>query len=237
MKPTSPLSLLLFLQLASTSPIPLSTFFPSKDCIHSSCTPSQQAAFILSISKPHTPPTHLTEPHFPSHQLSTDTSIPAEIIDNTPLSPPKHTPATIALTASRPLVSSYILSLSSPSPTPSEDPEAALPAKPTSALGDLRKEDARQYWESLQSLTEITPSKESVFLKEKPRIIYLCGEVKATTTQSRRYSAREDSDLMVVGIVVLFLIMAVAVEAVERVDYLCVSSPFQLPISFLLITR
>jgi hypothetical protein len=237
MKPTSPLSLLLFLQLASTSPIPFSTFFPSKDCVHSSCTPSQQVAYLLSISKPHTPPTHLTEPHFPSHQLSPDNSIPAEIIDNTPLSPPKHTPATIALTASRPLVSSYILSLSSPSPTPSEDPEAALPAKPTSALGDLRKEDARQYWESLQSLTEITPSKESVFLKEKPRIIYLCGEVKATTTQSRRYSAREDSDLMVVGIVVLFLIMAVAVEAVERVDYLCVSSPFQLPISFLLITR
>jgi hypothetical protein len=225
MKPTSPLSLLLFLQLASTSPIPLSTFSPSKDCTHSSCTPSQQAAFLLSISKPHTPPTHLTEPHFPSHQLSTDNSIPAEIIDNTPLSPPNHTPATIALTASRPLVSSYILSLSSPSPTPSEDPEAALPAKPTSALGDLRKEDARQYWESLKSPTEITPSKESVILpeRERPRIIHLCGEVKVTTTQSRRYLAREYSDLMVVGIVVLFLIIAVAMEAAESIDSLYVS--------------
>jgi hypothetical protein len=146
MKQISPFLLLLFLQLASTSPIPISTFFPSKDYTHSSYTPSQQTAFLLS-SDPHTPPMHLTEPHFPSHQLSADDS-------------------------SRPLVSSYILSLSSPSPTPSKDPEAALPAKPTSALGDLRKEDMRQYWESLQSPTEIVSSKENTELQGGPRIIW-----------------------------------------------------------------
>ena len=194
--------------------------------------PTLSQQYLLSVSKPYTLPKHLSEPHFPSHQLSSDNSIPAEIIDNTPLSPPKHTPATIALTASRPLVSSYILSLSSPSPTPSENPEAALPAKPTSALGHLRKEDARQYWESLQSPAEITPSKDSVVLQEKPRIIHLCGEVKVTTTRNRRYLAREYSDLMVVGIVVLFLIMAVTVEAVERIDSLCVSLPFREHSSF-----
>jgi len=170
MKPTSPLSLLLFLQLASTSPIPISTFFPSKDYIHSSDTPSQQTIFLPSTPPPHTPPTHLTEPHFPSHRLSADNSIPVEIIDNTPLSPPKHTPSTIALIASRPLVSSYILSLSGPSPT--EDPEAAPPIKPTSAFGDLRKEDIRQCWESLQSPTEIMSSKENAELQGGPRIIW-----------------------------------------------------------------
>jgi hypothetical protein len=88
-------------------------------------------------------------------------SISIEIVDNTPLLPPKHTPATIALTASRPLASSYILSLSSPLPTLSKDLEAALLAKPTSALGDLRKEDMRQYWESLQSPAQVVPSKGS----------------------------------------------------------------------------
>jgi hypothetical protein len=95
---------LLFLDLASTSPVPICTFI-LKDYAYN--------------------------------------SISIEIVDNTPLSPPKHIPTTIALTASRPLVSSYILSLSSPLPTLYRDLEATLPARPTSALGDLRKGDVR----------------------------------------------------------------------------------------------
>lgn len=133
MKPTSPLSLLLFLHLVSGIPIPTRVSFTPSDCHYGSCAPSLRTALILS--KPNTPPTKLSEPHFPSHQLSSSKQILDEIYDNTPRTPPKTISPTAALTAKHPLSSNYLLSLANPA----SDTTTPLPSKPTSELPKLRK--------------------------------------------------------------------------------------------------
>jgi hypothetical protein len=199
MKPALHL-LLLFLQPASTFPIPIGTLSPSKHYIYNSYTPSKQAISLPSIST-----------RLPSPQLSPDNSLPSKIIDNTPLLQPKYGPTTISLTAFRPLVSSYILYLSTTSPTLSKDLEA-LPAKPTSALASLRKEDMKQYWKSLQLTAEAIPSRKSNNV-QVPQMTHLCAEMKVSSR--RWYFAQEYSDIIVLGVVVLFLVLTVVVECIN----------------------
>lgn len=205
MKPTSPLSLFLFLHLVSAIPIPTRHSFTPSDCHYGSCIPALRTALILS--NPNTPPTKLSEPHFPSHQLSSK-QILDEIYDNTPRTPPKTIFPTKALSAKHPLSSSYLLSLANPAP----DTTTPLPSKPTSELPNLRKEDAQRYWASSQAgITVVEVSAPSHTIK-------LCGHGQGQYLKIQgAYLAREYSDLIVVGIVVLFLAVVVAMEACERV--------------------
>ncbi|KAE9370949.1 hypothetical protein N431DRAFT_43630 [Stipitochalara longipes BDJ] len=201
MKPTSPLSLLFFLQLASALPLPTKELI-LYDCRHSTCH---------TLSKPNTPPTKLTlsEPHFPSHQLSSPSDLLNEVFDNSVRTPSPKTPPSRALSSSHPLSSSYLLSLSQAPSQPATT--SALPSKPTSELPNLRKEDAQRYWASQSSegsaIVDFAPS----------RAIKLCGHGRDQYLKIQgAYLARQYSDLIVVGIVVLFLAVVVALEACER---------------------
>jgi hypothetical protein len=213
MKPASPVSLLLFLQLASALPLPTKELVLF-DCHHRSC---------FSLSNPNTPPTKLTEPHFPIHQLSTPSQILDEIYDNAARAPSPRTPPTKALSSNHPLSSAYLLSLSKQVSTSKPDSTIALPSKPTSALPNLRKEDAQRYWESQSGSAEgITV----VEFSTPSQAIKLCGHGRDQYLKIQgAYLAREYSDLIVVGIVVLFLAVVVALEACERVGDLYVPLP------------
>jgi hypothetical protein len=248
MKPTSPLSLLLFLHLTTSAPIPTKhTSTLPTDCLHyfsSTCR-------SLLPSKPNTPPTTLSNPHFPYHQLSpqTDSSVHREqeaVFQNTPITPPKGIRPSRALKGPVPLESSYLLSLADPATKPpSQDPLSktqsptsdALPAKPTSALPHLRKEDAKRYWASLRAQTlGLSIGDEERAVSDGPVIpkSRICSEGMAG---GRMYVgkpvliAREYGDMMVVGIVVIFLAAVVVMEAVEKCGDLCILLPSPFPFS------
>lgn len=224
MKPTSPLSLLLFLQLASATPLP-ETLFPS-DCQSTSCAAFRSA---LLSSRPNTPPTRLTNPHFPSHQLSSPDTLDGDAFDNHPLSPSEDIRPSAALSSDRPLSSSFLLSLTNPASSPSiqkppqeTETEESLASKPTSALPGLRKEDAKRYWASLRPASG--GKDDEVVEDEGPRRrVQLCGTTEFIAENYVSFHgvrlARDYSDLMVVAIVVLFLVAVVALELVERIEH------------------
>ncbi|KAL2065346.1 hypothetical protein VTL71DRAFT_3015 [Oculimacula yallundae] len=223
MKPTSPLSLLFFLQLVSASPLP-ENLFPS-DCHSTSCAGFRSA---LLASKPNTPPTRLTNPHFPTHQLSSPDTLDSESFNNQPLTPSIDTPPSIALSSERPLSSSFLQSLRNPASSPSiqKPPHATnsqenLPSKPTSELPHLRKEDAKKYWASLRPASGSGGKDESVEKDGPKQNVHVCGTSAFITEHYVSFHgvrlARDYSDLMVVGIVVLFLVAVIALELVERV--------------------
>ncbi|KAE8441960.1 hypothetical protein EG329_004127 [Mollisiaceae sp. DMI_Dod_QoI] len=216
MKPTSPLSLLLFLRLASTAPIPLSfgSIYPT-DCHSKSC-------IISLLSSPHTnhhtPPTHFTEPHFPSHQLDDHQS--QESI-STSSSEDNLTPS---LSSPQPLSTSYLLSLTNPASAPSiqkapgqRKPDTTsqdLPAKPTSALTELRAADLQEYWETPRPSS---PKHVQIHICNVDLTEEMVGSERFYYMRRTRMGTRRDyADLMVVGIVVLFLAVVAALEAVER---------------------
>jgi hypothetical protein len=219
MKPTSPLSLLLFLRLVSAAPLPIPIVLP--DCKTSACT-----AFV---SNPNTPPSRLTEPHFPTHQVTSITS--DEVFDNKQVTPSSKVPPHVALAVPQPLSSAFLKSLSNPASKPApENPifenaaeEQAtetenLPAKPTSALPELRKEDARLYWASRGgAATEETEPVHQVEADVQSQKAHQCGDMKYYDVQRVKVT-RDYSDFMVVGLVLLFLAVVVALEAVEKIE-------------------
>ena len=215
MKPTSPLSLLLFLSLTTAAPLPPRSKL-HKDCLdETSCQAWLRESF--SPKSAQTPPTRIPpSPHFPDHQLIPTASSPEshrkveEAFNNAPLASPKTIPETVALSASRPLHTSYLLSIShSLSKTPSSAPyldtstssSDALPSKPTSALPELREEDTLRYWATIPNHSEEK--------QEEGRDRTYTGTIRPIVM------AREYSDLLVVAIVVLFLAAVVVMEAVE----------------------
>src|SRR3954453_22320384 len=164
MRPISPLSLLVFLQLTTAAPILL-----PEDCFnYLECQPRTHSS---------TPETHLQIPHFPPHQRrpwdSGDQPVVEEPISNIPITPSSDTSPSAALAGNYPLSTTYLLSLTSPStPAPPDFPEEALdlpsptsqssvedegedevealPSAPTSALPLLRQLDSLRYWASLR---------------------------------------------------------------------------------------
>ncbi|EPE24151.1 hypothetical protein GLAREA_08001 [Glarea lozoyensis ATCC 20868] len=216
MKPTSPLSLLLFIRLATSSPLPLShKTLSSTSCEYGSCREA-----LRSVDGPNTPPTRLAEPHFPDHQLDHEDLI----IDNHPITPTSKSTYLDTLTAERPLSSAFLLSLAHP-PTKDETTDA-LPARPTSDLTLLREQDTARYLESISSsapaIWSDTPSTTiEITISEAPPTAP-CGHTPYTplktylVRQQATYVVREYSDVLVVGVVILFLITVLCVEAVEK---------------------
>ncbi|TVY80779.1 hypothetical protein LSUE1_G005698 [Lachnellula suecica] len=221
MKPTSPLSLLLFLQL--TSAAPLRYFHGTSQCPSGSCPDFP--------SNGHTPATKLSDPHFPSHQLFSSSEEP---IDNSPYTPTSNILPSEALAAERPLSSSYLKTLSNPATLPSiqkspvDRAADALPSKPTSALPTLRLEDAKRYWAS-QHHSSSRKNGEEVSTSDSPIMPgqqVQCGNMEMQSVGGGYFLrmqeakagvvVREYSDVMVVGIVLLFLVIVVCIEAVEK---------------------
>jgi hypothetical protein len=216
MKPTSSLSLLLLVRLGIAAPIPI--VLPN--CQTEACT-----AFVAN---PNTPPTRLTSPYSPPHDKNLNIVVATEErFDNTPITPSASVSPDAALAALKPLSSVYLASLTNPaSPPPKHNPipkqETAaetenLPAKPTSALPKLREEDAKRYWALRNGagadnnpLIEVVKTKNQVH----PCTSDMLVQVTHTTTM------RDYSDIMVVGIVLLFLAVVVALEAVEKIEAL-----------------
>jgi len=199
MKFTSPLSLLLFLQLTSTA-VSLPIIY----------------AHGVS-SNGHTPSTRiLRDPHFPTHQLHSPTSEAEESIDNTPYTPTSYIPSSEALLAHKPLSSSYLKKLANHKP-PLDTTTDALPSKPTSALPILRKEDAERYWgswdeDSGEDAENTTPCHKD----SDPESVYSVYFIRSKAT-STKYAVREYSDVIVIGIVLFFLIIVLFLESLERI--------------------
>lgn len=220
MKTISTLSLLFLLRLASSAPIPLSidAIYPT-DCHSKSC-------IISLLTAPHSthqpPPSHLTSPHFPNHQLEDNLS-------EKPITTSSSEDAsTQSLSSDQPLSSSYLLSLANPAskPTMQKDPfqkhpestAESLPAKPSSSLPELRAADLRKYWESLRpSSIASSPKNSQIESCDMGIGAEMVGSERFYYMRRTRMGTRRDyADLMVVGIVVLFLAVVVALEAVER---------------------
>lgn len=222
MRPTSPLSLLLFLQLSTAFPVTTRLNPHSQECLHSqSCTTLRSAINQLSLSLSHSKPSNPLNPHFPEHQKlplpqfvkPTTTSPPNHeyyaqegAFDNAPTNPSEDTPADEALSAATPLTSAYLQGL-----TKTNDEDDARPSMPTSALPSLRKEDARKYWEEENGVKGINAEKT------------ICGNSNMWSGTAVGYRTRlthlemgRKNDFMVVGIVVVFLFVVCALEFVER---------------------
>lgn len=219
MKSTSPIPVLLLLQLLTgvrAVPIPF-----HHDCQHyASCDPSiyDLLTELALDSKAHAPPRLklLSDPHFPAHQLNSPLRpSPEDGFERVLLRPPPTLSPSSALSANAPLQTTYLLSLFSPSAAKDSvvtatDP--ALPSKPTSALPDLRREDERRYWNAVLRGEE--PVAESCGQHSSMHIHrgMMSGRHGWKITRSREYS-----DLLVVGIVILFLCVVIVVEVVEKI--------------------
>ncbi|CZR64516.1 uncharacterized protein PAC_14414 [Phialocephala subalpina] len=232
MKPTSVLSLILVLHIATAVPIPSKhTNAMLEHCPH--CSSYQNSS----------PPSKLSTPHFPSHQLFLPCPSPTSVsvaghrlseeilLNNAPITPQTTVQPSEALAANVPLVSSYLLSLHAQnSLQPDHEPESeadALPAKPTSALPHLRKEDAKRYWASLRGdkngLMEETVGNYGHSVSN-PKCFYAsCHSTVAESSYSRASAVqsiampREYNSLLVVGIVGLFLCGVIILEAIEKI--------------------
>jgi hypothetical protein len=224
MKPTSPLSLLLFLQLTTAAPLPLTYANGVSRCSSGLCHE------IISSSNGHTPATRLSDPYFPTHQLDSSASQKQEEpIDNRPLTLTSRILPSEALLANKPLTSSYLKTLAKPIlPTLQKSPiekttTDALPSKPTSALPILRKEDAERYWASEDHADDevSSPVTGGRHCRTSTELESLGDEYftrpKAASTG---YVVREYSDVMVIGIVLLFLVIVVCIEGFQRIGNL-----------------
>ena len=230
MKPTSPLSLLLFLSLTTAAPI-LSKL--PRDCLHyRSCEPWLRD--LLSSAFPskndHTS-TRLPPPHLPDYQLHPALSSAAshrqnedEAFNNAPITPPSYIEPDLALSANRPLHSSYLLSISSPAlnnPPQSEleSPPTidALPSKPTSILCKLQEEESARCWQAGEAEITITIHRDGERnISNDVRKYWVYSQIVEDAYMRAGQPiimAREYSDLLVVGIVVLFLAAVVGMEA------------------------
>ncbi|KAI9642449.1 hypothetical protein NHQ30_009254 [Ciborinia camelliae] len=220
MRPTSPLSLLLFLQLSTAFPVFTRITPQSQECLNSqSCTSLRSAITTLSLS--HSKPSNPRNPHFPEHQklplpqfVKPTTTSPSDdayfaeesAFNNAPTTPSKDTPANEALLAARPLSSMYLQSLTR---TSSEDD--AMPSMPTSALPSLRKEDARKYWEGENGMKAINEEKGRCVNSNTWPGTAVGYRIRLTHLEMGRRN-----DFMVVGIVVVFMLVVCALEIVER---------------------
>ncbi|QSZ32175.1 hypothetical protein DSL72_001746 [Monilinia vaccinii-corymbosi] len=220
MRPTSPLSLVLFLQLSTAFPLPTRVTLQFHECLNSqSCNSVRPVIHTLSMS--HSKPSDPLNPHFPAHQngpvpsFVTPTVSPSlndkyfaeeGAFDNAPTTPSKDIPADKALAAETPLSSAYLQSL-----TETSGEDVTRPSMPTSALSTLRKEDARRYWEG-----EI----EGNGLNGEGR---RCGSLHAWPGTAVGFRSRltyletgRRNDFLVVGIVVVFLMVVCSLEIAER---------------------
>jgi hypothetical protein len=232
MKLTSVLSLTLIFHITIAVPIPSKHLIALPElCLP---CPSYQHG---------SPPSKLSNPHFPSHQLFLPCPSPTSVsvtghrlseeilFDNAPITPPITVRPSEVLAADALSVSSYLLSLhaqNSLQRNPEPESEAdALPAKPTSDLPHLRKEDVKRYWDSLRGdknglMEERIGNYEHSI--PSPKCSYgSCHSTVAESSYSRASAVqsmatvREYDELLVVGIVYLFLCGVIILEGIEYI--------------------
>jgi hypothetical protein len=249
MKLPLPLALASFLHLLIAAPIPSKYGdILSVDYLHyasAACQPSQRITFT---SKPNSLPNAFSNPHFSSHQLFSPSSSSAfahltaeQAFNNAPITSPKHLERSQALSAKVPLESSYLLSLANTATILEQQDRLpktisttdALAAKPTSALPYLRKEDAKSYLATLcsGSLSGEIEGHDEIVASDRlviPRSTRICASGFAIEGFFSSEPTRSYSDILVVGIVVVFLVAVVAWEATEIIGVMFVPFSFHL---------
>lgn len=252
MKLPSPLTLLtlvFYLHLLTATPIPSEyRNILSTDYLYYTCQPSQRITFT---SKPNTPQKTLSTPHFSSRQLFSFFSSSAfahraaeQTFNNAPLTPPKQLERSQALSARVPLQSSYLLSLANTATILEHQdrfPKALsvtddLAAKPTSALPYLREEDAKRYWATLHPGPSSGENGEHGEIVAGDRLVVVGStRVCADGFPIKEFYSREPTrgydDILVVGILVLFLVAVAAWEAAEIIGDMLV--PLSLRLLFI----
>ncbi|KAG9234084.1 hypothetical protein BJ875DRAFT_510668 [Amylocarpus encephaloides] len=217
MKPTSPLSLLLFIRLATPAPIAI----PHRILTSSSSCTGSFDTFREILVNVATPPTNPTNPLFPAPQLASDSL--DILIDDRPTAPIRVSPST-ALKSEWPPTSAFLLSLTNPTQTSQDEVDGvipALPSRPTNDLPALRKKDARRYWATRNSRRDKNVHSNlhiaGRITKMSCRNVDNEGVSESYTVRIRTsHVIREYSDVLVVAIVLLFLVIVVGVEAVEK---------------------
>jgi hypothetical protein len=248
MKLPLPLTLVFSLHLLNAAPIPnkyrntLSANYHL--CYSAAYQPGQRVAFT---STPKTPPQTLSNAHFPSHQIFSPSSSASahqaaeQAFNNAPITPSKRLERRQALSAEVPLESSYLLSLAN-TPTILEQQDRfpkvisatnTLAAKATSALPYLRKEDAKKYWETLPHGSTSGEHEGYDEIVTGDRIAALgstriCADGFVIEGFYSREPTKTYDDILVVGILVLFLVAVVAWEAAEIIGDMFVPLTFRL---------
>lgn len=217
MKSTLPTTLMLLLAtgLSSSLPIPSSSTasFPP-DCAYHTCH-SSLLRLLSSSEKTSTPATTVSEIHVlpPHYKESSSSNI--EQFDNSPYTPSANTPVSVALSAKRPLSSDYLQSLGKHTihieGQKVEELELGSPTNPKTPLHELPEQDLAHFW-ATERASRTTATSHGAAPKHRPcreGIVYLPGNIyiKSTHYISRR------PDIAVVGIVLLFLVLVVGVEA------------------------
>jgi hypothetical protein len=208
MKPSSPISLLLFIHLTSAAPIPSI----SSECqLSSSCQHN-----LLDNPTLGNRPRRFLDPYFLRPQLSSEVATPRlkELVDE-PLASPAENPSS---------------KLSSFSPSqPGE--QLVQPATQDLAQKPLRSSSGENVPSTTSLEVPVDPVKDwqKSLLTDEPseenKQTSRPGVVFSLSEQVKRLypwiGSREYSDLLVVGIVVLFLLALIAWEAVGRSNCLC----------------
>jgi hypothetical protein len=156
-------------------------------------------AFILNLN---TSPTRVTQPHFPSHRraLTTDSSY-EQPFDNSPLTQPKYYQLAQALAIEPPENPALYLKQTDPVYEETE----ALSLKPTSDLPELQQKDAKTAEDGYAADG----------LEELKQNIYFCRTGIYLVQQTR-----DNSDFLIVGILLLFLVVIITLEVIENIDEL-----------------
>jgi hypothetical protein len=163
----------------------------------------------------------MSSPHFadPEHSSSPDT-LEDLIIDNHPITPTSKSDSLATLTAERPLSSAFLLSLARPASLIKVGEEKSRNTLP-SEIPILRKEDLDRYLDSTSTEIQITWEGEGE-VDEDASSRTGCGGFEFILPKGYRmrqkasYVVKEYSDVLVVGVVLLFLLTVVCVEAVEK---------------------
>jgi len=217
-----PLTLVFFLHLLTAALISSKyrNILPTDRLYHASvaCQPSQRITFT---SKTNTPQKTLSNPHFSSRQLLSPFSSSAfahraaeQAFNNAPRTPPKHLERSQALSAT-------VLEQQDRLPKTISVTDA-LAVKSTSALLYLWKEDVKRYWSTLRSGSSSGEIEGHDGIVASNRLVVpgrtgVCADGFPIEGFCSRESTRSHSDILVVGIVVLFLVAVVAWEAAETI--------------------
>lgn len=243
MKPISPLYLLFFLRITTAAPIPSKhTKVLLEYNIHFQLYQYGFDALLDRAYKRNSPSSKVPNPQFPCHLFLpysssssasvADYRLSEQVFNNAPISPPTAVRPRKALNDNLPLESSCLPPLRVQAP-PQLDPEPesktdVLPAKPTTALPQLRGEQLEQYRASLEGeKNELVQETVLVVWDDRsavpsPKHFYQSNHDMPTGTPDSRAIrgqsmsiANTYSDLLVVRIVILFLCAIVVWEGVE----------------------
>ncbi|KAH6716428.1 hypothetical protein BKA61DRAFT_603119 [Leptodontidium sp. MPI-SDFR-AT-0119] len=225
------LALTFFYHLVTAAPIPSQyRIVLAKDYLYyasAACPPSQRIAFLNT--------------HFSSYQIinpSTTSAVAHQTSEHTftnaKITAPEHLERSHALSAKVPSESSYLLSIANPAtvlvqqgpPSKVISTTDAFAAKPTSALSYLRKADVIRYWANIRSGSSSDENErydeavtnDGLVMSGSTRICADGFSTEGFCCRESMFIAWGNGDLLICGILVLFLVGVIALEVAEMIS-------------------